>query len=144
MKWNNQPKSEMISSHCLACKDENGEHMHLYYLVYLSVGVMRRFHCQVHTDVTVEWYYSRVYSHLTHAELAWGISDLLMLPRLSVITGEHANYSQIMTIGFSLFTQFMTTFLYEWLLTQIPIIFINIAKTYYLLINNVICSTPDT
>ena len=31
---------------------------------------------------------------------------------LSVLTGEHANYSQIITIGSSLFTQFMITLLY--------------------------------
>ena len=36
--------------------------------------------------------------------------DVLMLLRLSVLTcGEHANYSQIITIRSSLFTQFMTT-----------------------------------
>ena len=38
--------------------------------------------------------------------------DILMLQRLSVLTGEPANYSQIITTGSSLFTQFMITSLY--------------------------------
>ena len=32
--------------------------------------------------------------------------DVLMLQRLSVLTGEHSNYPQITTIGSSLFTQY--------------------------------------
>ena len=62
--------------------------------------------------------------------------EVLMLLRLSVLTGEHANYSQIITKRSSLFTQFMITFLYKKLSTQIPLIFINISKTNYLLINH--------
>ena len=34
--------------------------------------------------------------------------------------------------------------LFEKLVTQIPLIFINISKTNYLLINHFICTTPDT
>ena len=41
-----------------------------------SVGVMRRFHCQLPADVMVLLYYSLVYSHLTSALLAWGRSGL--------------------------------------------------------------------
>ena len=37
--------------------------------------------------------------------------DVLILLRLSVLTGEYANYSQITTIGSSLLTQFMITLL---------------------------------
>ena len=85
-----------------------------------------------------------VYSHLTYALLAWGRWDVLMLLRLSVLTGEHANYSQIITRGPSFFTQFMNTMLYYMLSTQIPLIFINISKANYLLINHLICTTPDT
>ena len=39
-----------------------------------SVGVMRRLHCQLPADVMVKLYYSKVYSHLTYALLAWGRS----------------------------------------------------------------------
>ena len=64
--------------------------------------------------------------------------EVLKLLRLSVLTGEHVNYSQILTKRSSLFTQFMITLLYEKLSTQIPLIFINISKTNYLLINHLI------
>ena len=40
----------------------------------MSVGVMRRLHCQLPADVMVKLYYSLVYSHLTYALLAWGRS----------------------------------------------------------------------
>ena len=75
-----------------------------------SVGVMRRLHCQLPADVMVKLYYSLVYSPVRnwHGE----DPDLRMLLRLSVLTGEHANYSQIITIGSSLFTQFMIALLY--------------------------------
>ena len=49
-------------------------------------------------NVMVKLYYSLVYSHLTYGELVWGEDRvLLMLLRLSVLTGEHVNYSQIIT-----------------------------------------------
>ena len=70
--------------------------------------------------------------------------DIQMLLRLSVLTVEQVNYSQIISIGSSLFTQFMITFLYYRLSTQIPLIIINISKTNYLLISHLICTTPDT
>ena len=41
-----------------------------------SVGVMRRLHCQLPTDVMVKLYSSLMYSHLTYALLAWGRSGL--------------------------------------------------------------------
>ena len=72
---------------------------------------MRRVHCQLPADVMVKLYYSLVCSHLTYALLAWGRSGCTNAARLSVLTGEHANYSQIITIGSSLFTQFMITLL---------------------------------
>ena len=75
--------------------------------IYKSVGVMGRIHCQLPADTMVKLYYSLVYYYLTYALLAWEDRDLRMLLRLSVLTGEHANYSQIITIGSSLFTQFM-------------------------------------
>ena len=36
-----------------------------------SVGVMRRLHCQLPSNVMAKLYYSLVYSHLTYALLAW-------------------------------------------------------------------------
>ena len=95
-------------------------------------------------DIMVTLYYSLVYSRLTYALLAWERSGRTNMLRLSVLTGEHANYSQIITIGSSLFTQFMIGLLYQIISTQIPLIFINISKTNYLLINHLICTTPDT
>ena len=76
---------------------------------------MRRLHCQLPADI---------------------MRSTIMLLRLSVLTGELANYSQNITIGSSLFTQFMITLLYYRLSTQIPLIFINISKTNYNLTNN--------
>ena len=76
---------------------------------------MRRLHCQLPADVMVKLYFSLVYSHLTYmnALLAWGRSGRTNAAiRLSVLTGEHANDSQIITRGSSLFTQFMITLLY--------------------------------
>ena len=108
---------------------------------------MRRLHCQLPANIMVKLYYSLVYSHLTYALLAWGRSgntNAAKVLRLSVLTGEHVNYSQITTKRSSLFTQFMITLLYEMLSTQIPLIFIIISKTNYLLINHLICTIPDT
>ena len=62
-----------------------------------SVGVMRILHCQLPASVIVKLYYSLVYSQMIYALLAWGRSDVLMLLRLGVITGEQTNYSQIIT-----------------------------------------------
>ena len=81
-----------------------------------SVGVMRRLHCQLPANVMAKLNYFLVYSHLTYASLSWGRSGRLMLLRLSVLTGEHANYSQIITKIYSIFTLFMITLLS----TQIP------------------------
>ena len=63
-----------------------------------AVAVMRRLHCRFSADVMVKLYYSLVCSYLTYALLAWGRSGSAnMLLRLSVLTGESANYSQIIT-----------------------------------------------
>ena len=64
-----------------------------------SAGVMRRLHCQLPADVMVKFYYYFVYSHLTYALLAFGRSGRIMLIRLSVLTRQHSNYTQITTIG---------------------------------------------
>ena len=58
-----------------------------------SVGVMKRLHFQLPADVMVKLYYYLVY--YWHGE-DW---DVRMLLRLSALTGEHANYSHIKTIG---------------------------------------------
>ena len=64
----------------------------------------------------------------------WGRSGLtgLGLLRLSVLTGEHVNYSHIITKKSSLFTQFMITLHYKKLSTQIHLYFMNISKIYLL------------
>ena len=77
-----------------------------------SDGVMRRLHCELPADVMVKLYYSLVYSHLTYSYWHGEDRDVRMLLRLSVVTGEHTNYLQIITMGSSLFTQFMITLLY--------------------------------
>ena len=71
-----------------------------------SVGGMKRLHCQLPANVMVKLYYSNlVYSHLIYGLLAWGRSGRTnAVLRLSVITGEHANYSQIITKRSTLFT----------------------------------------
>ena len=58
-----------------------------------SVGVMRRLHCQLPSNLMVRLCYSYVYSNLTYALPAWGSSDVVMLLGLSVLKGENANYS---------------------------------------------------
>ena len=70
--------------------------------IFNSVGVMRRLHCQLPADLMVKSYYSLVYSHLTYVLLAWGSSGCT----------NAANYSQIITMGSSPFTQFMIILLY--------------------------------
>ena len=72
---------------------------------------MRRLYYQLPADLMVKLHYYLVYCHLMrywHGE----DRDLRMLLRLSALTGEHANYLQIIAIGSSLFTQFMITLLY--------------------------------
>ena len=64
---------------------------------------------------------------------------LLMLLRLGVLTG-----AQIIIKRSSLFTLFIITLLYLKFLAQMNLIFINISKTNYLLINHLKCTTPDT
>ena len=77
-----------------------------------SVGVMRRLHCQLPTDVIVKAYYSLVYSHLTYALQAWGRSGRANAAKIECTHRRALKFSQITTIGSSLFTQFMITLLY--------------------------------
>ena len=89
-----------------------------------SVGVMR-LHCQLFENVIVKLYYSLVYSHLTYALLAWGISGSTnAAKRLGMHTGEHVDWSQIVTEGYSLFTQFVITLLCWGLSTHVPLVVI--------------------
>ena len=61
-----------------------------------SVSVIMKLHCQLEY---YKLYYSLVNSHLTYALLAWGrYGRTNAVNRLSVPTGEHANYSQIIWI----------------------------------------------
>ena len=71
-----------------------------------------RLHCQLPADVMVKVI---LLSGVFPTDMRYWQGehrDLRMLLRLSVPTGEHANYSQITNIGSSLFTQFMITLLY--------------------------------
>ena len=56
-----------------------------------SVCVMRRLHCQLPVDEMVKLYYYLVYCYLTYDLLPYvgEDRDVLMLLRLSVLTGEH-------------------------------------------------------
>ena len=79
----------------------------------------------------------------------WNGEDryVLILLRLSALTGEHANYSQVITI-YRILT-FHSLYDYFGLLNAfitiiIPYVFINVSKTNYLLMNYPICTTPDT
>ena len=74
---------------CLYALNDERKFIYLFYLVIL--------------------YFYLVYSHLTYALLAWGRSRRTNVLRLSVLTGEHDNNSQIITKISSLFTQFMIT-----------------------------------
>ena len=76
--------------------------LHCHYIV------MRRLHCRRNGCYTILWCFSISLMRYWHGEGR----HVLMLQRLSALTGEHANYSQIITIGSSLFTQFMITLLY--------------------------------
>ena len=68
--------------------------------------------------------------------------DVRLLLRSSVLTGEHANYSQI-NYNHRILT-FHSIYDYFALIKQIPLLFFNISKTNYLLINHLICTIPDT
>ena len=110
-----------------------------------SVGVMRRLHCYFPVDIRLKLYYSLVYFHLTYALLAWGRSGRTNDANIECAHRRaHKLLTDYITIGSSLFIQFMITLLYKRLSTQIPLIFINISKTNYLLINRLICTTSDT
>ena len=61
--------------------------------------------CQLPADVMLKLYYSLVYSHLIYALLDGEDRNVLSLVRFSVLTGEQANYSQIITKRSSFFTQ---------------------------------------
>ena len=63
---------------------------------------MRKLHCQLPTDAMVKLYYYLVYSHLTYGLLAFGRSgrtNAAKIVRMSVLTREHSNYSQTITIA---------------------------------------------
>ena len=69
-------------------------------------------HGQLPADLTVMLYYSLEYSHLTYFSLACERLGVPMLLRLSVLTSDPANYTQITTKISSLFTQFMISLFY--------------------------------
>ena len=80
--------------------------------IFKSVGVMRRLHCQLPADVMVKLYYSLVYSHLTYALLAWGRSGLTNAAKIECAHRRACKLLTDITIGSSLFTEFMITLLY--------------------------------
>ena len=77
-----------------------------------SVGVMRILHCQLPADVMAKIYYSLVYFHNYYFYRHGEDREVLMLLRWSVLMGELANNSQIITKRSSPFYQFMITFRY--------------------------------
>ena len=93
-------------------------------------------------NVMVKLYYPLVYSHLTYALLAWGRSG-----RTSAANIECAHrracklltdYNQKILILQSIYDYFALLNAFN------TNSFINISKTNYLLINNLICTTSDT
>ena len=105
---------------------------------------MRRLHCQLPADVMVKLYYSLVYSHLTYALLAWGRSGRTNAAKIEC---AHRRARKLLTDFNHRILTFHSIYDYFSLLrlsTQIPLIIINISKTNYLLINHLICTTPDT
>ena len=112
-----------------------------------SVGVMRRLHCNLPADVMVKFYYSlSVYSHLTYAILAWGRS---LLTNAAKIECAHRRACKLLTDYNHRILTFHLIYDYFVLLEAfntklIPLIINNISKTNYLLINHLICTTPDT
>ena len=108
-----------------------------------SICVMRRLHCQLRANVMVKLYYSLVYSHLTYALLAWGRSGSTNAAKIECAHRRAckllADYShRILT--FHSIDYFSLLRLSTW----IPLIFINISMTNYLLINRLIFTTTDT
>ena len=109
-----------------------------------SVAVMGRLHCQLPADVMAKLYYSLVYSHLTYALLAW---ERLGFTNAAKIECAHRRARKLLTDynhRILTFNSIYDYFDYKRLSTQIPLIIINISKTNYLLINHLICTTPDT
>ena len=103
---------------------------------------MRRLHCQLPADVMVKLYYSLVYSHLTYALLAWGRSGRTNAAKIKC---AHRRARKLLTDYNNRTLIFHSIYDYFTLLsTQIPLININISKINYLLINHLICKTPDT
>ena len=110
---------------------------------YQSVGVMRRLHCQFPANVMIKLCYSLVYSHLTYALLAWGRSGRTIAAKIECV---HRRACKLLTDNNQKILTFHSIYDYFALLktfTQIPLIFINISMTNYLLINHLICTTPD-
>ena len=109
-----------------------------------SVGVMRRLHRQLPANVMVKLYYYLVYSLLTYALMAWERSGSTNAAKIEcaqrrackLLTDYNQNIHTFHSIydHFALLKAFNTN----------TLIFINISKTNYHLINNLICTIPDT
>ena len=105
---------------------------------------MRRLHCQLPADVMVKLYYSLVYSHLTYALLAWGRSGRTNAAKIECAHRRARKLLKDYNHMILTFHSIYDYFAFYRLSTQIPLIIINISKTNYLLINHLICTTPDT
>ena len=101
---------------------------------------MRRLHCQLPADVMVKLYYSLVYSHLTYALLAWGRSG-----RTNAAQTEcaHRRAGKLLTDYHHRILTFHSIYDYFALLKAFNTNTLNFDQ-YYLLINHLICTTPDT
>ena len=120
--------------------------------ISMSVGVMRRLHCQFPADVMVKLYYSLVYSHLTYALLPWGRSGLTNAAKIECAHRRArkllTDYNHRILTFYSIYYYFIIItitnkaiynnnnnllLLYYFALlrlsTQIPLIIINISKT---------------
>ena len=108
-----------------------------------SVGAMRRLHCQLPADEMVKLNYSLVYSHLTCAFLAGGRSG-----HSNATKNECAhrrtrklltNYNHRILTFYSIYDYFALLKAFNTNTLNV----INISETNYLLINHLICTTPD-
>ena len=108
-----------------------------------SVGVMRRLHCRLPADIMVKLYSSLVYSHLTYALLAWGRSGRTNAAKIERAHKRArkllADYNHRILIFHLIYDNFA---LLKACNTN-TLNFHQYFKTNYLLINNLMCTTPD-
>ena len=110
---------------------------------------MKRLHCQLPADVMVKLYYFLVYSHLTYAAyalLAWGRSGRT---NAAMIECAHRRARKLLTDFNHRILTFHSIYDYFALLKAFHTNTLNYHQYFknkinYLLINYLICTTPDT